>query len=396
MEVNEYIVEVLKNNSSQTKKMSGQAVAIELEQLLYDRGANKKEEMKYDPKAKNGDIKTKPSRQTVQNKLEKLVGFSKEDYKKTKDWESGIEFISNNDKRIHAQIFKKGNTPYLSNFWYESDVNISDEELKYLVDSVLYSKVIRSEDAKNLVKRIMDLSGKKLNDNVPYRVGIKKQTYIGTDETLKNVYTLQKAIISRKKVNFMLNFYSCKNRNKSMSDPKIEMKHCWYESRTVSPYQIIMSNGRYYLMASDVAMNKSKKDGEKDLKYKIYRVDLITQLEVLKNQRAISKDEGGAPELHDISKYVAENPYMFSGKIQWVTIRVNRDQFTQIVDWFGDNFKVAVKDVSSNTIDIKVEVNLSAFKYWVLQYSTCVEVIDPPTYRNAIKEIIQEIAQKYE
>lgn len=396
MEVNEYIVEVLKNNSSSTKKMSGQAIAIELNQLLYDRGVNKKEEKKYDPKAGVRPIKAKPSRQTVQNKLEKLVGFSKEDYKKSNDWESGIEFISNNDKRIHAQIFKKGNTPYLSNFWYESYVNISDEELKYLVDSVLYSKIIRLEDAKNLVKRIIDLSGKELNNQVPYRVDFRKETYIGTAETLKNVYTLQTAITNKKKVKFMLNIYYYNNTNISSSASKIKMKPCWYENRTVSPYQIIMSNGRYYLMASDVAMNKNKIDGEKDLKYKIYRVDLITGLEILKNQRAISKDEGGASELQYISKYVVENPYMFSEKVQWVTIRVNTDQFTQIVDWFGDNFVVVAEDVSSNTIDIKVKVNLNAFKYWVLQYSTCVKVIDPPKYRKLIKEIIQEIAQKYE
>ena len=31
---------------------------------------------------------------------------------------------------------------------------------------------------------------------------------------------------------------------------------------------------------------------------------------------------------------------MFTGKVERVRIRIDADQFTQIVDWFSDRFKV--------------------------------------------------------
>jgi hypothetical protein len=76
-----------------------------------------------------------------------------------------------------------------------------------------------------------------------------------------------------------------------------------------------------------------------------------------------------------------ENPYMFIGQVERVRIRVDADQFTQIVDWFSDNFRVVGFDADEDSYyDIEVRVNLNSFTFWVLQYSGCVEVLETRLY----------------
>ena len=50
-----------------------------------------------------------------------------------------------------------------------------------------------------------------------------------------------------------------------------------------------------------------------DLAYKLYRVDLMTDV-TINRAKAISKEEAGISELDDLYKYRIENPYMFTGE----------------------------------------------------------------------------------
>lgn len=137
-----------------------------------------------------------------------------------------------------------------------------------------------------------------------------------------------------------------------------------------------------------------------DLAYKLYRVDLMTDV-TINRAKAISKEEAGITELNDLYKYRLENPYMFTGEKKKVKIRVDADQFTQIVDWFSDQFKVVGHDADeSKYYDIEMEVNLESFKFWLLQYSGCVKLLDRGTesdkiYRNKIKEMLKSALEKY-
>ena len=93
---------------------------------------------------------------------------------------------------------------------------------------------------------------------------------------------------------------------------------------------------------------------------------------------------------------------MVTGKVETVIIRIDADQFTQVVDWFSDCFKVVGYDVDeSKYYDIELKVNLNSFAFWVLQYSGCVEVLDigkkgEKSYRYRIKETLEKALEKYE
>lgn len=254
--------------------------------------------------------------------------------------------------------------------------SISDSEWMYLLDSVLYSKVMTKKEADNLAKRITLLAGKDFSELTGYRHKMYGQPFLyGNANTenvghiesqvLKQVYLLRKAILKRKKVKFTLNVYK-------YIDEEVKLISCGKIGRICSPLDVIYSNGRYYMLGADSKTAKSKV-----LKYKLYRIDLMTDLFVTKASAVTKKEAGIEQEMEDLFRYRIENPYLFTGKIETVRLRVDSEQFTQIVDWFGDNFTVIGYDADGDKYyDIEVRVNTGGFLYWVLQYSGCVRVLD--------------------
>ncbi len=279
--------------------------------------------------------------------------------------------------------------------------SISDSEWMYLLDSVLYSKVMTKKEADNLAKRITLLAGKDFSKLTGYRHKMRGQPFLyGNENTenighiesqvLKQVYLIRKAILKGKKVKFTLNVYK-------YIDKEVKLVPCGKIGRICSPLDVIYSNGRYYMLGADSKTAKSKV-----LKYKLYRIDLMTDLSVTE-ATAITKEKAGIEqEVENLFRYRIENPYLFTGKIEKVRLRVDSEQFTQIVDWFGDNFTVIGYDADGDKYyDIEVRVNTGGFLYWVLQYSGCVQVLDrnekeENSFKNRVVENLKNILSKYE
>ena len=300
---------------------------------------------------------------------------------------------------------------------------LSDSEWMYLIDSVIYSKILTKKEADNLAKRITLLAGKKVSDLMKYRHRMENQPYfVGDDDidekvghiesrVLKQVRLIREAINSKKKVKFNLCVYDYENQKVRLVPygshgkiiPETPEKYKEDVHRIVSPFEVIFSNGRYYMLGADLETERSEK-----LKYKLYRIDLMEDLSI-NRAVAITKDDAGIQEeLVNLYKYRLENPYMFTGDVEKVRIRVDADQFTQIVDWFADNFEVIriiekeSDDFDNENVafyDIDVKVNLNSFTFWVLQYSGCVEVLEregDDTYRKYIKDTLKNVLEKYE
>ena len=319
---------------------------------------------------------------------------------------------------------KKGEEGRTIGYWMLE--TISESEWMFLMDSVLYSKILTKKEADNLAKRITFLAGKSFSVLTKYRHNMKNQPYIVGDDdidekvghidsrVLKHVHLIREAIKEAKKVKFNLCVYDYGDQSVRLVPygkhgkvlPETPARYREDVHRIVSPFEVIFSNGRYYMLGADLETERST-----DLKYKLYRVDLMDDLSFAPRTVAITKKEAGVEEeLANLFKYRMENPYMFTGQVERVRIRVDADQFTQIVDWFGDNYKVknriAKETDDFNTeddayIDIEVKVNLNSFTFWVLQYSGCVEVLDTgkkgdDSYRNHIKETLRKALERYE
>lgn len=313
-------------------------------------------------------------------------------------------------------FIKKGEEGRTIGYWMME--TISDSEWMFLMDSVLYSKILTKKEADNLAKRITFLAGKSFSELTQYRHRMDNQPYIVGDEdidekvghidsrVLNYVHFIREAIKDGKKVKFNLCVYDYCNQKVRLVPygkhgkvlPETPARYKEDVHRIVSPFEVIFSNGRYYMLGADLETERSV-----DLKYKLYRIDLMDDLSLALRTTAITKKKAGIEEeLANLYKYRIENPFMFAGRVERVRIRVDADQFTQIVDWFSDDFRVVGFDADEDSYyDIEVRVNLNSFTFWVLQYSGCVEVLDTGkkgdnSYRNHIKETLRKALEKYE
>ena len=300
---------------------------------------------------------------------------------------------------------------------------LSDTEWMYMVDAIIYSKIFTKKEANNFAKRVTLLAGKKVSDLMKYRYRMENQPYFVGDEdidetvghiesrVLKQVRLIREAINLKKKVKFNLCVYDYGDQKVRLVPygkhgkvlPETPERYKEDVHRVVSPFEVIFSNGRYYMLGADLDTERNP-----DLKYKLYRIDLMDDI-TINRAVAITKEEAGIQdELVNLFKYRIEHPYMFTGKVEKVRIRVDADQFTQIVDWFADDFEV-IHSIAKDSddfdtedaafYDIDVKVNLSSFKFWVLQYSGCVEVLGrngDESYRNSIRNTLKSALEKYE
>lgn len=287
--------------------------------------------------------------------------------------------------------------------------SISNCEWMFLMDSVLYSKILTTKEANNLAQRICKIAGRDLKEITKYRTRMREQPYFYGDNMIDNkacyiesrvlrqVYLIRKAITNGKKVKFDLNVYKyCSyNKGKQLVN-EVRLVPYGKFGRKCSAFDIIYSNGRYYMLGAD-----SETEKRNDLKYKLYRIDLMTNISIIR-ATAQTKQEAGIDDLNDLFTFRIENPYMFGGNVQRVKLRVDSEQFTQIVDWFGDNFEVVGYDSNEdNYYDIEVKVNTNSFIYWVLQYSGCVQVLgdnkndDKNSFRNRVIQMLEDTLKKY-
>lgn len=310
---------------------------------------------------------------------------------------------------------KKGEEGRTIGYWMMEV--ISESEWMFLMDSVLYSKIFTKKEADNLAKRITFLAGKSVSELTTYRYRMENQPYIVGDgdidekvghiesRVLKQVHLIREAIKVGKKVKFNLCVYDYGDQKIRLVPygkngkvlPETPKKYRKDVHRICSPFEVIFSNGRYYMLGADLETERSA-----CLKYKLYRIDLMDDLSINRATAITKKEAGIEEELANLYKCRIENPYMFTGRVERVRIRVDADQFTQIVDWFSDDFDVVGFDANENAYyDIEVKVNLNSFTFWILQYSGCVEVIGSgkkgdDSYRNHIKETLRKALEKYE
>ena len=248
-----------------------------------------------------------------------------------------------------------------------------DTELRILIDSVLFSKAFSSNQAKELIKKIRGLSSKYFNAKVSNICNIPE---LNKNINRQNIYSIDKindAISGKHKISFIYNDIG--------TDFKLHprRKECYI----VNPYRIVANNGKFYLIGNY----------DKYANIVHFRIDKMTDVCELEERVKQMKD---VPELAcglNLPRHMAEHIYMFSGPSIPVKLLTTKDMMSDLVDWFGTEFSVIKKD--EEKIIVRVNCNEKAMKFWALQYGPYVEVLEPESLRNRIKEDISYMSKRY-
>ncbi len=279
------------------------------------------------------------------------------------DLDCGIEYteISKKDKN--------GEESFICTDWYMTR-EFDDSELRLLIDSILFSKHIPYYQCKKLIAKLKGLSNIYFDKKVKHICNLP-ENQPENKELFYTIDILDEAISQNKKVSFIYNTYG--------ADKKLHPKRD--EKYIVNPYQMVATNGRYYLIC-----NYDKYDNLSN-----YRVDRITRIEILEDAAKPLKyvKEGEI----NLPKHMAEHIYMFAGESVRAKFKAKNYIIDQVIDWYGT--EADIKVINDEECMITVSVNKEAFFCWAMQYGLHIEVTEPLDIRNRIKKGLEEIIQKY-
>ncbi|GBF70141.1 hypothetical protein LAWASA_2870 [Lawsonibacter asaccharolyticus] len=278
----------------------------------------------------------------------------------------------------------------------------SYEEINMLIEGILFSRTLDTKTAHHLIEKIEEHLTTKFYKKGPKNICTVRETVLADrDQLRENLLLIQRAIDDKVRIRFRFNGY---NRNRELEPVRTEKD-------TVSPYYIVANGGRYYLLACKEML----KDGSPKRHMSIWRVDLMTDMEIpgrderRKGERALEKKQ-----VEDLPREWSEDFPLHhlnmsfdkpvpielriipsGGKIGESTER-HRPDYTFLYDWFGDTFRYERTETEPPYGDI-VSVVCSPFGMvnWALQYSDRVEVLRPEAVREQVIEKIKNLSEKY-
>ncbi|MEE1010928.1 MAG: WYL domain-containing protein [Acutalibacteraceae bacterium] len=339
------ILDILKKYSDKDNPLSQKKIAEILE---------RKYQMKADRKA-------------IKRNLMNLIEFGYEiEYKKSIKM---IEIINEDGEKelVESEI--------LSDFYLIRD--FEDSELRLLIDSLLFSKHIPYSQCKDLIMKIERLSSKHFESkmrhvcNMPENMPQNKELFL-------TIEILDEAIDTGKQVAFKYNDMGTDKKQypRKNSDGAVR-------EYIVNPYQMVATNGRYYLVCNYDKYNNVSN----------YRLDRITDIRLLETPVKPMKKVEGLEHGLDLSKHMAEHIYMFADKTEKVTFRATKGIVSEIIDWFGKDVKFS--DETDDEVTAEVRVSKMAMKFWAMQYGEYVTVTSPESLVNDIKNALQKAVEKY-
>jgi len=264
------------------------------------------------------------------------------------------------------------------------DINIDDgyyfasrdfeaAELRMLIDSVLFSRNISLKQGKRLIDKLKEQGNKYFQAKVSHVTALPDLNHTDNSHIMITIDTLNDAIEEKKKVEFTYNSYG--------TDFKLHpSSHSPY---LVSPYQMVASNGRYYLLASS--------DRYPDITH--FRIDRITDIKMRDIPIKPIKEVIGMENGFNLPRHMAEHTYMFCGESVCIQLNTTKAMMNDLIDWFGNDFKI-IKEIDDDII-VEVTCNYNAMFYWALQYGSYVEVLSPKELREELKNTICKMHERY-
>ena len=257
--------------------------------------------------------------------------------------------------------------------WY-FDRKITDPEIHMLIDSLSLIKYMPYSSYKNLLNNLASLAstdfkyGQGLPENRAEHVAV-----------FSNIEQVLSAISTNKQISFHLTHYDIDRKSRI-----VHREGGTAHKYTVSPYEIVVVNGHYYLICAH--------DQADELCH--HRLDKLTDLTILQEgKRRPCHEIPGYPNGFNLSTYMEAHPHMHSGQIAQVTFRVEKSATQHVLDRFGSD--VCITSETEHTATVSLSINEQIMLQWALQHGSDVEILSPQSLRDKIRDTIQSMHDKY-
>lgn len=248
------------------------------------------------------------------------------------------------------------------------DTDFEPGEIRAIIDTFSYANYIVPSISKNIIKKCKNMQNIYENHKlVDYKI-YANDTKTDNMEVIKNIEDISLAIHNLNKIRFDYWKYTMDGKIKKevVSTPK------------VAPYAIVYNNQEFYMIGI--------KEGKTH--FYSYRLDRMKSIKQLEEKRTVAKT---ASEIKEFAESLVD---MFGGEKDVVEVECRDYLLDDVFETFGKN--IELRRVNDERFRVKLEANLEGFKFWVLRNLESVEVLSPESFRNEIKEIVNNAKITYD
>lgn len=250
--------------------------------------------------------------------------------------------------------------------------DFEDSELHMLIDGVLSSKYITANHSKDLIERLCGLSNKYFRASVKHIHSVNDWSKTDNQALFYNIELINSAIEQGQQLHYDYNKYGV--------DKKLHKSSFQY----VSPYQMILHNQRYYLMAYSEFWGSMV----------FHRLDRITNMKISHKKATPIRSIAGYENGIDYKKIASTMPYMYTDKPERIQFIASVGIIDQVIDWFGKDIKIEKTD-NENEVIVSLFASPCAMEHWAMQYLNYVEVIAPEHLREKIRISLENGLKSY-
>lgn len=247
-----------------------------------------------------------------------------------------------------------------------------DSELKLLIDGVLCSQHINPRQSSDLIEKLCKLSNKYFRSHVKNIHTVKEWNKTENPALFYNIEMVDISIEEGKQLQYDYNKYGLdKQLHKS-------------SFQRVTPYQLILHNQRYYLMAYSGYWGNMV----------FHRLDRISNIRLYDKSAHPIREVPGYESGIDYKKISSTMPYMYTDEPERIEFVTESWMVDQVIDWFGKDIAVRKTD-DENKVIVSLWASPNAMEHWAMQYLNYVEVISPTHLRDRIRENLKNNLIKY-
>lgn len=246
-------------------------------------------------------------------------------------------------------------------------------ELRLLIDSVLSNRNICKKHTRDLIVKLVTEGGSYFKSYAQHVVNLDDWQKENSYDYFLHIELLCEAMDKRLKVKFFYMTYGIDKK----SHKKTEEKHL------ITPYQLLLKNGRYYLMCNF--------DNHENMAF--CRVDHISDLELTDLPAKPLTEIVGYSAGINLGKLSNRLPYLFDDEPQQIEFLATSEMADEIIDRFG--FEVAMCQYNDTQIKVALTASPRAMRFWILQYGRYVEVLTPQRLVDIIKEDVRNMKEIY-
>lgn len=255
-------------------------------------------------------------------------------------------------------------------------------DIRLLAECVYSAKFIAEGQAKRLVDVVCDFVSENQAEKIRHNAFLTDRVKTNNKSVLNNISIINEAMSKEiegekhipEKISFKYLQYSIDNIGQ-----QVERGHG--AKYIVSPFQLLINDGNYYLLAYD----------DYSQKMKTYRVDRMKNVSFMGEPR---EGEEVFKEI-DLKTYTQRVFSMFGGEQKRVTLRFINPLLDTVVDRFGTKDVIYNKvDDRHFTVSAKVEIS-NQFFGWLLGFGKRVKIIAPDDIAEQFKTYLDKIREMY-